>query len=154
MMKRRFFILGILVMLLVFGMTVVGCASYMEWYYSTLPGGKEQHDRQVAEINQRQRDAQNERNQSGGNSQSGGTQSSGTSVAQQPANTDITRTYTFNVSTNGQAGAGAAATAKAEAEPRATEQFRRKNPGYEIRNVQSQDNGLGTLTVTITDHRS
>jgi len=31
----------------------VGCASYMDWYYTTLPGGKEQHDRQAAEINSR-----------------------------------------------------------------------------------------------------
>lgn len=27
------------------------CASYMEWYYSTLPGGKAQHDAMMRDIN-------------------------------------------------------------------------------------------------------
>ena len=67
-MKNKRLMLGILVLVLVFGMTVVGCASYMKWYYSTLPGGKEQHDRQMQEIN--------ERNKSGGSSSSGSSSSS------------------------------------------------------------------------------
>jgi hypothetical protein len=165
-MKKNMFFLGLLAMVLVFGMTVGGCASYMEWYYSTLPGGKEQHDRQMAEINernreqdqQRQRERQQQReSSSSSNSSSGssGSQSGGSSsVAQQPTNTDITRTYSFNVPTSGQAGGGASAVAKAEAEANATERFRRENPGYEIRNVQSQSDGFGTLTVTITGRKT
>jgi hypothetical protein len=67
MKKRGVLLLGMLAVVLVFGMTVGGWASYMEWYYSTLPGGREQHDRQVAEINDRYRDSS-----SGGNSSSSG----------------------------------------------------------------------------------
>jgi hypothetical protein len=165
MKGKNVFLLVLLVMVLVAGITVSGCASYMEWYYSTLPGGKEQHDRQLAEINernreqdqQRQREREQQRQQqressSGSNSSSS---SGSTPVAQQPSNTNetITRTYTFNVSTSGQAGAGAAAVAKSQAEADAAERFRRENPGYEIRNIQSQADGLGTLTVTITGRK-
>jgi hypothetical protein len=174
MKKRNVLVLGILAIVLVFGMMVTGCASYMEWYYSTLPGGKEQHDRQMAEINERNRNqgssSSGSSSSSGGSSSGGSSSSSGgsssggsssssggsSSGVQQPSNTDatITRTYSFNVPTSGQAGGGAAAVAKAEAEANATERFRRENPGYEIRNIQSQFDGFGTLTVTITGRKS
>jgi hypothetical protein len=161
MKKKNLFCLGMQVMVFVLGLSAMSCASYMEWYYSTLPGGREQHDRQMAEINQRNRDAQNERNQgtqSGGGgtqdsgTQSGGTQGSGTSNIQQPET--ITRFYIFNVPTSGQAGGGAAAVARSEAEASATEQFRLENPGFEIRNIQSSHDGTGTITVTITGRRT
>jgi len=51
---RHVIILMLLVDLL---LVVMGCKSYMEWYYTTLPGGKEQHDRQLAEINERNRNS-------------------------------------------------------------------------------------------------
>ena len=68
MKKRNSFVMGMLAMLLIFGMMVGGCASYMDWYYTTLPGGKEQHDRQVAEIN-----AKYENSSSGSSASSGST---------------------------------------------------------------------------------
>jgi len=169
MVNKKFW-MGMLVITLVFGMMVVGCKSYMDWYYSTLPGGKEQHDRQMQEINERNKSGgggsssgssspSRGSNPSGGSSTSSGSSPSGvnsSSVSQQPSSTGetITRIFTFSVPTGGQAGGGASSVAKAEAEANATERFRRENPGFEIRNVQSNSDGLGTLTVTITGRKS
>jgi uncharacterized protein YceK len=58
--------LGLLAIVLVVGIMVSGCASYMDWYYTTLPGGKEQHDRQMAEINERYRDSSSSGSNSSG----------------------------------------------------------------------------------------
>ena len=144
--------LGILVMVLVFGMLVVGCASYMALMDRTTPGWRDMEPIQVFP------DGSGGGGSSGGGSSSGGSGSTGGNAPSAPqtpsAGTTITRSYTFDVHTAGQAGGGAAAVARAEAEANASQRFRTENPGYEIRNVQSNDNGLGTLTVTITGRSS
>ena len=44
----------ILVLFIIFTLQLISsCSSYMDWYYTTLPGGKEQHDSMVADINRR-----------------------------------------------------------------------------------------------------
>ena len=118
----------------------------------TTPGWREMEPIQVFPGGSQGGGTQGGGNQGGG-SQSGGTQGGGGRTAPQQPET-ITRTYTFDVPTSGQAGGGAAATARAQAEAQATERFRRENPGFEIRNVQSQHDGFRTLTVTITGRRS
>ena len=144
MKKKNVRVFGLLAMVLIFGMTFAGCAAYAALMDRTTPGWREMEPIQVFPG-----DSQG----GGGAQQGGGTQGGGgTTVAQQPET--ITRSYTFSVPTGGQAGGGAAAVARSQAEAEATERFRRENPGFEIRNVQSNHDGLGTLTVTITGRRA
>ena len=155
MKRKNGFLLGMLAMVLVLGMVMSSCAAYMRWVRSVDPDYDSRETITVfpgggGSSGGSSGSSGGSGSSSGNSGSSGGSSSSG---AQQPANTTITRTYTFNVPTSGQAGGGASATAKAEAEANATERFRRENPGYEIRNVQSQHDGLSTLTVTITGRK-
>jgi hypothetical protein len=152
MMKNKKFWLGMLVIVLVFGMTVVGCASYLELMDRTTPGWRDQEPIKLFPDGSGGGSSPSTGSSPGGGGSPGG---STPTAPQQPPSTDttITRTYTFDVPTSGQAGGGASATAKAEAEANATQRFRTENPGYEIRNVQSTHDGFGTLTVTITGRK-
>ena len=155
MMKRRFFIMGILVTLLVFGMGMSSCAAYMRWVRSVDPDFDSRGTITVFPS-----DSGGSGGSQGGGSQGGGTQgsgsqgsgsqSSGTSTIQQPET--ITRSYIFDGYNPGQAGAGAAALVRQGMVYEAMQMFTRENPGFEIRNTETSE-GIGTLTVTITGRR-
>ena len=152
MINKKIFWGMMAAIVIMFGITGIGCESYMELMDRTTPGWREMEPIQVFPGG------------SGGGGSSGGSGSSGgggstggnaPSTPQQPPSSGetITRSYTYNAPSSGQAGAGAAAQARAQIVAQATDRFQRENPGFQIRNTEVNE-GIGTITVTITGRRN